>query len=100
MIKFKVSKTYDIVTEESASQGDTAESGFVFESRLMGLRQVLEEINSLGYYNNFQPKDLSQSLYGVYAETDMYSGDETTEALHIDGSPRAMVRLNKILASK
>ena len=95
---FNVSKTYDVVTPESASRGDTAENDFVYESRPMTLKQVLEEVQSLGYCENFQPGSGSQSLYGVDpSDVDYSTGAETREALHIDGSDRAMARLNALL---
>lgn len=97
---FKVSKTYDVVTPESAEYGDFADSGFIYESTDMSLRDLLEEINSLGYYeHNSNAFDNANhiSLYGVDSEIDYSDASETREALHIEASPRALKRLGRIL---
>lgn len=95
--KFTISKTYDIVTDDSASRGDFAESGYEYKNEKHTLRSVLSEIRESGCLDNFQDNQTSQSLYCDDYDTDMYTGDETTYALHIDGSERAMKRLNKVI---
>jgi len=97
---FTVSRTYDIVTPESAEQGDVSESGYVYEPEKMTLRDVLSEIKSLGYFENLQDYNGSQSLYGVDADIDAADGSETREALHIDASERVMRRLTQLLRYK
>lgn len=94
---FTVSRTYDIVTPESAQQGDFSESGYVYEPKKMTIRDVLSEINSLGYFENLQDHNGSQSLYAADAYTDYHDGSETREALHIDASERVMRRLTQLL---
>lgn len=93
---FQVSKTYDIVTIESASRGDYAESGFVYESTSMTLRELVQELNSIGGLENFQANDISQSLYSIDPDIDYSTGDERNEAIHIKANPRVMKRFNRI----
>jgi hypothetical protein len=95
---FYVSKTYDITTPESASNGDFEESGFVYSKTPMRLGELLQELESLGYYENLQETDGSQSLYATDGYTDYSDGSETREAIHIEGPKRAMRRLYKILS--
>ena len=94
---FNVSRTYDVVTPESAERGDFTESGFVFEKTAMTLKQVFSELRSLGYFENLQDTCNSQSLYSADADIDYRDGSETREALHIDASPRVMRRLTRLL---
>lgn len=95
---YQVSKTYSIVTPESAEQGDYAETGFMFEPKEMSLEDVLLEVKDLGYYENFQPQDLSQSLYTTDPEMDYHTGEDTYYGLHINADEVSMQKLNKILA--
>lgn len=96
---FNVSKTYQVVTEESASHGDFSEGGFEFEDSSMSLREILDEVNSLGYFEVNDSTD-QIGLYGVDPDIDYQSGEETTYALHIDASPRAIARLKRLLTKK
>jgi len=96
---YKVSKTYDVVTPESAEQGDFSESGFVYEEKSVDLTELLEEIKELGYYENYHPKQKHQSLYGE-PDTDLYTGADTTYALHVRGSKEAMSALDAVLEKR
>ena len=96
---FTVSKTYDIVTPESAKEGDYAESGWEFMSAKMTLADVLREVEGLGGCS-IQSYENEVSLYGYDSVRDMHDGSETTYALHIKGSPRAIKRLSSVIAKK
>lgn len=98
--EYTVSKTYGVVTPESAKEGDYSEQGFEWEDKKMTLDDVLSAINELGYYENFQGTGGSESLYGTDAEQDFKTGEETTYALHIDGSKEAMLKLAAKLKEK
>jgi hypothetical protein len=96
---FTVSKTFQVVTQESASRGDFSEDGFEFEDSSMSLRDLLDEVNSLGYFEvNGDSSRLD--LYGVDPDTDYQTGDETTFCLHIDGPSRAVARLKRLINKK
>ena len=45
----KISQTYEIVTEESAIDGEAAERGFDFENADYGFRELVEYIESNGF---------------------------------------------------
>lgn len=93
---FTVSKTYDIVTPESTEEADFAESGFEFENDKMMLADVLREVERLGGYS-MDSYENWVDLYGYDAERNMRDGSETTYALRIKGSPRAIKRLKMVL---
>jgi hypothetical protein len=108
---FKVSKTYDVITEESAAEGEVAESGFVYEATNMTLREVLSELEDLGAIEPSSwplhveklgrfGKKAKVSFYQVDASTDYRTGDETQEAIHIKAEPGAMRRLITILKTR
>jgi len=93
---FTVSKTYDLVTYESAEDGEAAESGFVFEDSRMTLREALREIDNLGGYHLQRDAD-GLTLYRQDAEIDYRSGDSTSYALHVVASPRNIARLARFV---
>ena len=93
---FTVSKTFDLVTPESAEDGEAAESGFVFEDYRMTLREVLRELQDMGG-GNLQRTYNGLTLYAYDAETDYRTGDSTTYALHVVASPRNINRLSRFV---
>jgi hypothetical protein len=94
---FTVAKTYAIVTEDSAARGDYAEHGYIYDAKPMSLREIMQEIDNLGSCEIDKVFDNTIRLYGIDSITDYEDTSETTEALHIRGSKRAMKRLEKVL---
>lgn len=94
---FIVSKTYEIVTPESAEEGDVEERGFEFENTKMTLAEVLYEVKDLGSHVVQRDGSTRISLYGQGESVDYRTGDTTTYALHIRGPSRAISRLEDIL---
>lgn len=94
---FTVSKTYDLVTYESAEDGEAAESGFVFEGYRMTLRETLREIDDLGCFHLQRDAD-GLTLYRQDAEVDFRSGDSTTYALHVRGHRSNITRLARFIS--
>ncbi len=97
---FTVSKTYDIVDPngEAIQVGEPEESGFEWEDKKMSADDVLDIIASdLGHFENFQPNQNSQSLYGTSPDQDHITGEETSYAIHIDGAPEDMQKLNALI---
>jgi len=106
---FTVSKTYEIVTPESAEEGDVEDRGFEYEKTKMTLCEVIKEIENLGGFDfDTNPITLAEivrrgnagaslTLYAMDSHTNYRTGAETSYALHIKGSPRAMKRLGQIL---
>ena len=78
----KISKTYQIVTYESAEHGEAAEHGFIFESEGYTFRELVRLMRD---YNN---PSCSPASGGVYewlsndASIDYTTGDETIESIH------------------
>ena len=102
---FKVARTYSIIdpTSEACSNGDYSEEGFVFETQPMGLKDLLRELDELYYYENLDSHNDtgSQALYGCDPiDQDLSTGAETYHAIHIEGPPRAMRRLVRLLKTR
>lgn len=81
-----ITKTFDVVTPESAEDGETAESGFVYENQPFTFRQLVREIESGGFYREGGTRWLTS-----HAEEDYRTGEVQTEALHFSHAnpPRA-----------
>lgn len=95
---YNVTLTIDIVTPESASEGRIASTETRLEDADMTLSQVLDTIkDEIGSFQNFSPGSWSQVLQSTGVDTDYYTGNETSNAMHISGSPRAMQKLSDIL---
>ena len=101
---FKVGKSYEIVTPESAEHGDAEERGWVFDTEPMTLRETMREIEKLGA---FEPDSLpvprkgtQLTLYETDGDVNYRTGAETRNALHIRASENAMRRLKQILADE
>lgn len=109
---FTVSKTYEVVTPESAEEGDVEDRGFEYEKTKMSLRDLIREIEDLGSFEfDSSPMTIAEivrrgnagaslTLYTMDSDTDYGTGAETSYALHVKGSPRAMKRLGEILISQ
>lgn len=91
--RFVVTKTFDVITPESASRGDFAETGTEFDNVLMSLAQLVNELRGFGYFERTQDLDWSQSFAQVDPEVDYSTGAETRYTLHIEGAPEHMKRL-------
>lgn len=104
---FTVSKTFDVVTPESAEHGDIADSGFEYQDRAMTLREVLRTIESEGCTEpSSWPCTLENFANGrvwftsVDPDVDYRTGESTTYAIHVDGSSRNLARLYRFLSAK
>jgi len=89
-----VSKTYEIVTPESAEEGDVAESGFEFEDEPLTFREL---VGTLRYYHEASEWPLTNpSRYTwvtSYGEQNWRDGSYRNESLHF--SHRNPARLEK-----
>jgi hypothetical protein len=96
MVSIEVSKTYSIVTPESAERGDYAEHGYCYNPMLLRLKDVLNEINKLGAVeieSSFNEVD----FYSVDSHTDMCDGSETTYHIRVKAHPRVIKRILKLV---
>lgn len=111
MIRFKV--TYDVVTPESAENGDVAESGFAYPGgwrfaaddhtvEPMSLRDALSACGrSVSRYGaGFE--DGGRGFYTVDSDIDYRTGEHTTYGLHPSGNitPSSYRRLRRVLCGR
>ena len=78
----KISKTYEIVTHESAEHGEAAEHGFIFESEGYTFRELVQLMRD---YNNPSCSPASGGVYewlSSHADIDYTTGAETIESIH------------------
>jgi hypothetical protein len=118
MITVKLSYTYDIVTPESAEDGDVAECGFYQpggwqfplpeyggapldespEPEEMTARQALREIrDNVGYIDHVQEHGDSLDIYPADGSQDYEDGSETRIMAHVRGNPRLIAALARTL---
>jgi hypothetical protein len=97
---FKVSKTYQCVTPESAEHGDFSDQGYEWQDKDYSLRELLYEIKSQGNEYAQLNNDNYADIYGWNYTSDYKTGEDTTPCLHVSGSSRAMNRLMKIIEVK
>ena len=93
MKTYLVSETYEIITEESAENGDFEETGFTFQDEPMTAREIAEYL----YTGGFTEASASQYHDGVWfsanGDMDMHSGDYENRSLHFTGGmDRRLVR--------
>lgn len=75
-----ISKTYEVITPESAEDGDIADSGFIFKDEEWTFRELVERIN-WGYHNSNRPHGVPDWL-STEPELDHRDGSYTTYTLH------------------
>lgn len=86
--RFLVSRTYEVVTEESAKGCDAAERGYEYQDRPMSLEETVRELSECCELSSGpirSPRDLS---WGDWASTEPYTGyygddGERSEAVHV-----------------
>lgn len=100
---FTVGVSYDVVTEESAEQGDFEETGWEHEPEEMTLRDALHLIERYGPFDtgwHASPGMSQIALYQADGETDIRTGDVTRYAVHIRSTPHNLQRLIAFLRKK
>lgn len=85
----KISKTYEIVTEESAEQGDAAERGFVFKDQPCGFRELIDTIKADGFAYPDSSHGVPRWL-STEPQQDYKTGEWTTCSLHPSHDARSM----------
>lgn len=93
----KISKTYEVVTEESAARGEPEESGFVFKGQPCGFRELIETIESEGFYHSDSSHGVPRWLY-TESEVNYRTGEHTTYALHPARDEQSMRYWDKAMA--
>ena len=80
---FLVSKTYEVVTPESAEDGDFADNGFVFEDEVMDRSDVVRELRRGGYIHPSSSSLQMLRWVSTEEEQDYSDGSYTSYSLHI-----------------
>jgi hypothetical protein len=93
-----VSRTYQVITPESAEQGDVAESGFDFQSEPVTFRELIDIIDRDGFREcSYSPVSGSVDEWlTTYPEQDYRDGSYTSYSLHFDHGQHS--RYNKYWA--
>jgi len=96
----KISKTYQIVTYDSAEHGEASEYGFIFESEGYTFRELVRLMRD---YNNPSCYPATGGAYEWLsndASIDYTTGDETIESIHYsaDNEPNKAKYWRKAMA--
>lgn len=78
----KIDKTFELVTPESAQEGEVAEHGFLLEGENLSFRELVSLMQA---YNNPSSYPASGSIFewlSAYPEPDYLTGGEFTESIH------------------
>jgi hypothetical protein len=79
-----ISRTFDVVTPESAEDGESAESGFLVESESVTFRELVSLMRAHPNPSCYPPRGESFEWLSSYPETDYRDASERTESLHFD----------------
>lgn len=87
-----ISRTFEIVTPESAESGDVSESGFLVESESVTFRELVSLMESHPNPSCHPPRGDSGEWLSSHPETDFRDCSETTESLHFsrENPPRRL----------
>jgi hypothetical protein len=85
-----ISRTYDIVTPESAESGDVSESGFLSENESVTFKELVSMMRDYCVPSNSRPSGSVNDWLSTYPSQDYLDCSETTESLHYSrqNSPR------------
>lgn len=76
-----LSMTFEVITDESAAQGDAAEHGFTWQDVPHGFRETVELIRSGGFIHPSDSHGVPRWITSE-AEQDPHEGDWTSCGLH------------------
>jgi|ERR1035437_6600582 hypothetical protein len=98
MLQFTVSKTYEIITYESAEIGDAEERGYVFEDEILDLRELIKELECCLELSDSHISDRTWAI-NHEAGHDYRTGDQTSESIFIskvNGKPVTAHQLKRL----
>jgi len=86
-----ISRTFDIVTPESAEAGESADSGFLAESESVTFRELVSLMRDHPNPSCHPPSGETSEWLSTYPSQDYRDASETTESLHFarENPPRA-----------
>ncbi len=87
-----ISRTFEVVTPESAEYGDVSESGFLVESESVTFRELVSLMESHPIPSNSHPEGSQWEWLSSHPETDYRDASETTESIHFarENPPRRL----------
>ena len=87
-----ISKTYCMVTPESAEEGESADDGFVFEDKPMTFRELVSELSE--YVSASQSHGMTRhTWFDTCWETDYRDASSTGYSIHFsDKNPESKVK--------
>jgi hypothetical protein len=96
------SVTYDIVTPESAEEGDYAESGFLAEN--VSLREAIDLLGGCASEADCSPFSVTcpPRWFTLYGSMDYRSGETESRSLHLPAgtTPSSALRIARLLGVK
>lgn len=87
-----ISRTFEVVTPESAEDGESAESGFLVESEPVTFRELVSLMECHPNPSSYPPSGDSSEWLSSYPSQDFRDCSETTESLHFsrENPPRRL----------
>ena len=87
-----ISRTFDVVTPESAESGESADSGFLAESESVTFRELVSLMESHPIPSNSHPEGSQWEWLSSYPSQDFRDCSETTESIHFarENPPRRL----------
>lgn len=78
----RIHRTFEVVTPESAEDGDFAESGFLSENESVSFRELVHLMRDYCIPSNSRPSGSPNDWLSTYPSQDYRDCSETTESLH------------------
>lgn len=87
-----ISRTFEVVTPESAEEGEVAESGFLAESESVTFKELVSIMRDYPNPSCYPPSGDSGEWLSSYPSQDFRDCSETTESLHFsrENPPRRL----------
>jgi len=84
-MRFTISETYELITPESAEQGDYADAGFNYEGAVVSWRELVETLESYGYSESscYPARPGDRFWVTAYGDQDPYTGGYINTSLHL-----------------
>ena len=96
-----ISRTFEVVTPESAESGDVAESGFLVESESVTFRELVSLMESHPNPSCYPARGEAYEWLSSHPSQDFRDCSETTESLHYcrENPPRRLKYWRKAMCA-
>jgi hypothetical protein len=78
----RIHRTFEVVTPESAEDGEAADSGFLSENESVTFRELVHLMNDYCVPSNSRPSGSVNDWLSTHPSQDYRDCSETTESLH------------------